>query len=388
MALRLPRLGRQLFHLKASSAVAPSYRSFSSLLSSNKADSGPAPSGARTLRSLAELESMSSTPQNTAPPARPGQVEDAGSAGQGGAASSSAAAAAPFPSSSRNSFILTLSCPDRQGIVHRVTGFLAQRGFNIRDSAQFGDPTTNRFFMRVHAEANTANAALSNTLQADFTAELGAEMEMSFEIHRDEEKPRTMIMVSKIGHCLNDLLFRVSSGTLPIEVPLIVSNHDEYEALAKAHGIPFFHLPIEKTGSKTKAWQEEEILRLCKEYKIDLVVLARYMQILSPKLCSLMSGRIINIHHSFLPSFKGAKPYHQAYERGIKLIGATAHYVTADLDEGPIIEQAVDRVNHAYAPADLTRAGADIEARVLARAVRWHAERRVLLNGAKTVVFS
>ncbi|MCO5590048.1 hypothetical protein L7F22_044017 [Adiantum nelumboides] len=229
------------------------------------------------------------------------------------------------------------------------------------DCAQFGDPITKRFFMRVHAESDTPFTFSQSSLKAEFEQQTGIHS-LDFEFHNANERPRTLIMVSKIGHCLNDLLFRVSSGSLAIDVPVI--------------------------PEKTKEWQESEILKLCAQYKIDLVVLARYMQILSPKLCEVMSGRIINIHHSFLPSFKGARPYHQAYERGIKLIGATAHYVTADLDEGPIIEQDVERVNHSLPPLELTKAGADIEARVLARAVRWHSERRVILNGAKTVVFN
>lgn len=315
---------------------------------------------------------MSAT--KTAPPAQP-EPQDA------------SAASSTATSSSTSSFILTLACPDRKGIVHAVTGFLAQRGFNIRDSAQYGDSTTKRFFMRVHAESDEPIHFSASTFKEEFTRETGIDA-TEFEFHNDQDKPKTMIMVSKIGHCLNDLLFRVSSGTLPIQVPLIVSNHNEYAALAKSHNIPFYHLPIDAKAGKTKEWQEDEIMKLVEQHNIDLVVLARYMQILSPKLCSAMSGRIINIHHSFLPSFKGAKPYHQAFERGIKLIGATAHYVTADLDEGPIIEQAVERVNHAYTPSDLTKAGSDVEARVLARAVKWHAERRLLLNGAKTVVFN
>ncbi|PWN34961.1 Formyltetrahydrofolate deformylase [Meira miltonrushii] len=320
-------------------------------------------SSRQLLRSLSQLESMSEA-QN---PQVAGQEAEA--------------------ANDTNSFILTLSCPDRKGIVHAVTGFLAQRGLNIRDSAQFGDPITKRFFMRVHAESDIPFTFSQSALKAEFEQQTGIHS-LDFEFHNANEKPRTLIMVSKIGHCLNDLLFRVSSGSLPIDVPVIVSNHADYEALAAAHKIPFVHLPIDTKAGKTKEWQESEILKLCTQYKIDLVVLARYMQILSPKLCEVMSGRIINIHHSFLPSFKGARPYHQAYERGIKLIGATAHYVTADLDEGPIIEQDVERVNHALPPLELTKAGADIEARVLARAVRWHSERRVILNGAKTVVFN
>jgi len=188
--------------------------------------------------------------------------------------------------------------------------------------------------------------------------------------------------------CLNDLLFRISSNTLPITVPLIISNHPDYKSLVESHNIPFYHLPIKPEEGKTKEWQESEMVKLAKEHDIDMIVLARYMQILSPSLCSLYSGRIINIHHSFLPSFKGAKPYHQAFERGVKMVGASAHFVTSDLDEGPIIEQAVERVNHAMTANDLVRAGSDVEARVLARAVKWVAERRVLLNQAKTVVFN
>ncbi|PWN54235.1 Formyltetrahydrofolate deformylase [Violaceomyces palustris] len=294
------------------------------------------------------------------------------------------------------SIILTLSGSDQPGIVHNVSGFLAKRGMNIMDSAQFGDPTTGTFFMRVHASDPTnalpaekeARMDLINKIKSEFETEFAGSRDVSFEIHDAEEKPRTLIMVSKIGHCLNDLLFRLSSNSLPIEVPLIISNHPDYAPLAAAHNIPFYHLPIDPKNGKTKEWQESEMVRLANEYKIELVVLARYMQILSPKLCEIFSGRIINIHHSFLPSFKGAKPYHQAFERGVKLIGATAHFVTSDLDEGPIIEQAVERVNHAMTPKDLVKAGADVEARVLARAVKWTAERRVLANGAKTVVFN
>ncbi|KAH7104415.1 formyl transferase [Auriculariales sp. MPI-PUGE-AT-0066] len=320
-------------------------------------------------------------------------------------------ASAPKPPS----VILTLTGPDGPGIVHAVSGFLSRRNMNIMDSAQFGDPTTGTFFMRVHAsepepdadaqpsepEPTTTTeeekaspayaeqrAAFLRRIKDEFDSEFATAAEVSVKIYGAESKPRTLIMVSKIGHCLNDLLYRQSSGSLPITVPLIISNHKDFAPLAAAHGIPFFHLPIDVASGKTKEWAESETMRLAKEHDIELVVLARYMQILSPKLCQEFSGRIINIHHSFLPSFKGAKPYHQAFERGVKLIGATAHFVTADLDEGPIIEQDIDRVNHAMSPAELVRAGADVEARVLARAVRWTAERRVLPNGAKTVVFN
>lgn len=348
----------------------------------------------RGLRSLADLENMST----------PSAAAAAGGASHQTILPSKirpkqSASALPPPS-----IILTLSGPDGPGIVHRISGFLARRNMNIMDSAQFGDPTTGTFFMRVHAseplpengshpdpkapEYAQQRTAFLAKVKSEFDDEFAKEAEVSVKIFGAEEKPRTLIMVSKIGHCLNDLLFRLSNNTLPITVPLIISNHADYEPLAKANGIPFYHLPINAAEGKTKEWQEAEMVKLAKQYDIDMIVLARYMQILSPQLCSLFSGRIINIHHSFLPSFKGAKPYHQAFERGVKLIGATAHFVTADLDEGPIIEQAVERVDHAMTPADLVQAGSDVEARVLARAVKWTAERRVLLNGAKTVVFN
>lgn len=210
-------------------------------------------------------------------------------------------------------------------------------------------------------------------------------MSMDFELHPASQKPRVLIMVSKIGHCLNDLLFRQSTSQLRIEVPLIVSNHPDFEPLAASYKIPFHHLPV---TAATKPEQESRILELVKEYKIDLIVLARYMQVLSPTICTAMSGKIINIHHSFLPSFKGAKPYHQAYDRGVKIVGATAHFVTSDLDEGPIIEQNVVRVNHAMSPKELTIEGSNVESNVLAAAVKFVTERRVLLNGHKTVVFN
>lgn len=301
-----------------------------------------------------------------------------------------------------NEIVLTLACPDQSGIVYAVTGFLAQRGFNIVNSDQFGDPTTDRFFMRVHAtgllprgaypsdpvEAETLRQTRMEELRADFARFLASPYDVVFHMHRADARPRTMIMVSKIGHCLNDLLFRHISGTLPIDIPLIVSNHKTYQSLAERHGIPFYHLPIDPATGKTKEWQESELMALVEKYNVELVVLARYMQILSDKLCTALSGQIINIHHSFLPSFKGARPYHQAYARGVKIIGATAHLVTADLDEGPIIEQDVERVTHSDSPSDLIQIGADIEARVLSRAVRWMAEHRVLPNGQKTVVFA
>ncbi|KAL1303875.1 hypothetical protein AAFC00_000329 [Neodothiora populina] len=283
-----------------------------------------------------------------------------------------------------NDHILTLSCPDRPGIVHAVTGLLAKNDMNILDSQQFSDPTSERFFMRVHFGGNDAAASASKDLQAPFD-ELAQEMKMDLDLRPVAQKPRVLIMVSKIGHCLNDLLFRQSTSQLPIEVPLIVSNHPDFKPLAESYKIPFYHLPVNKD---TKLEQEKQILDLVKEHNIDLIVLARYMQVLTPGLCAAMSGKIINIHHSFLPSFKGAKPYHQAYERGVKIIGATAHFVTADLDEGPIIEQRVARVDHGMSPKELVEEGSNVESQVLAAAVKWYAERKVILNGTKTVVFN
>ncbi|PYH77040.1 formyltetrahydrofolate deformylase [Aspergillus uvarum CBS 121591] len=282
------------------------------------------------------------------------------------------------------SYILTLSCPDRPGIVHAVTGYLVQNNLNIIDSSQFGDPTSERFFMRVHFKPESTPAPTLEQLREAF-APTAEKLAMTFELVSATAKPRVLIMVSKIGHCLNDLLFRASTGQLAIDIPLIVSNHPDFAALAATYNIPFIHLPV---TAATKAEQEGRILELIAEHNIDLVVLARYMQVLSPKLCDAMSGKIINIHHSFLPSFKGAKPYHQAYDRGVKIVGATAHFVTSDLDEGPIIEQNVVRVNHALSPKELTHAGSNVESNVLATAVKYFAEHRVLLNGHKTVVFN
>jgi formyltetrahydrofolate deformylase len=275
---------------------------------------------------------------------------------------------------------LTLSCPDKSGIVHAVTGLLATQNLTILDLQQFSDPDSKTFFMRVHFGHTTDISPLRTSITA-----LASEMSMDYDIRPVTTKPKVLIMVSKIGHCLNDLLYRVKSGQLKIEIPVIVSNHAEFEALAKSYGIPFYHLPVTKD---TKADQESKILELIEQHGIDLVVLARYMQVLSPRLCTEMSGRIINIHHSFLPSFKGAKPYHQAYERGVKIIGATAHFVTKDLDEGPIIEQRVARVDHALSPKELVEEGSNVESQVLAAAVKWWSERRVFLNGGKTVVFN
>jgi formyltetrahydrofolate deformylase len=283
-------------------------------------------------------------------------------------------------------YILTLSCLDQRGIVHRVSGFLAEHGCNIIDSAQFGDPETKMFFMRVHC-ALEHEAIGDAALHAGF-AVLCQDMGMQGQLHDAHVKPRVLIMVSKIGHCLNDLLFRYKSGLLPVEIPAIVSNHMDFYQLAASYNIPFHHLPLAAGASEeAKLAQEARVLELLDMHQIDLVVLARYMQILSPALCQALKGRAINIHHSFLPSFKGARPYAQAHRRGVKLIGATAHFVTGDLDEGPIIEQDVERVDHATDVEELTAIGRDVECVVLARAVKWFVEHRILQNGDKTVVF-
>jgi formyltetrahydrofolate deformylase len=277
--------------------------------------------------------------------------------------------------------ILTLSCPDKPGIVHAVTGVLAAHNLNILDLQQFSDPASQKFFMRVHF----GHAESTENLAGPFAA-LAAELNMDYyDIRNVSRKPKVLILVSKIGHCLNDLLFRTKAQQLRIEIPLIVSNHPDFEPLATSYGVPFRHLPVTKD---TKRAQEEKILELIREHNIELVVLARYMQVLSPKICEAMAGRIINIHHSFLPSFKGAKPYHQAFDRGVKIIGATAHFVTADLDEGPIIEQRVARVDHSMSAKELVDEGSNVESQVLGAAVKWWAEKRLFLNGTKTVVFN
>ncbi len=287
-------------------------------------------------------------------------------------------------------FILTLSCQDQPGIVHAVSGLLYQAGCNIIDSQQFGDvgaeDATGLFFMRVHFEA-PAHLSDAATLER-LLGNLRQQFRMDAQLHAVNARPRLLLMVSKFGHCLNDLLFRWRSGQLAVDIPAIVSNHPDFAELAASYGIPFHHLPLAAgAGAEAKRAQEREIEALIERERIDLVVLARYMQILSPEFCQVLHGRAINIHHSFLPSFKGARPYAQAHARGVKLIGATAHYVTADLDEGPIIEQDVERVDHALSAEDLTAVGRDVECVVLARAVRWHVEHRVLMNGHKSVVF-
>ncbi|HWK60483.1 MAG TPA: formyltetrahydrofolate deformylase [Eoetvoesiella sp.] len=280
-----------------------------------------------------------------------------------------------------NDYILTLSCPDRIGIVHSVTGWLLNLHGNIVDAQQFGDIEEERFFLRVHFKL--PQPAPVEELNQKF-APVADKFDMQARIYDAHRKARLLILVSRQGHCLNDLLFRTHSGQLPVEIAGIVSNHNDYAELAASYHVPFHYLPV---TPETRPQQEAQILELINKENVDLAVLARYMQILSPNLCKELSGRAINIHHSFLPSFKGARPYHQAYARGVKIIGATAHYVTSDLDEGPIIEQDIERVNHAMSAHELTQVGSDVESLVLARAVRSHVEHRILLNGKRTVVF-
>jgi formyltetrahydrofolate deformylase len=277
-------------------------------------------------------------------------------------------------------YVLTLSCPDRPGIVHAVSGFLLERGGNIEEAAQYNDHDTGLFFMRVQFACDQLTFD-DLKVQLKFFAE---PFKMVWKLHPTTQPMRTVILVSKEGHCLNDLLFRWKSGLLPLEIAAIISNHRDFYQLAAGYNVPFHHLPV---TASTKAQVEARQFEVIEGEGAELVVLARYMQILSDDLCRKLIGRAINIHHSFLPSFKGAKPYYQAHDRGVKLIGATAHYVTADLDEGPIIEQDVARVDHSATVDDLTAQGRDTESQVLARAVKWHSEHRVLINGHKTVIF-
>ncbi|ASN19378.1 formyltetrahydrofolate deformylase [Arthrobacter sp. YN] len=277
-------------------------------------------------------------------------------------------------------FVVTLSCPDRPGIVHAVAGALLAAGCNIADSQQYGSPSTGNFFMRVEASTSSSQDELASALRP-----VAESFGMTWQINPVGEKVRTIILCSKDAHCLNDLLFQQRTGTLPIDVPAIVSNHRDLEPLAEFYGIPFHHIPV---TPETKPQAEAQLLKLIADHDVELTVLARYMQVLSNDLCTELNGKAINIHHSFLPSFKGAKPYHQAHARGVKIIGATAHYVTADLDEGPIIEQEVIRVDHARTAAQFVQMGRDVEGRTLAQAVQWHAEHRVLLDGTRTVVFN
>jgi formyltetrahydrofolate deformylase len=278
-------------------------------------------------------------------------------------------------------YILKLSCPDRMGIIAAVANFMLQQECNIVESAQFSDPISNRFFMRVSFDSARDTTA---TALRDAFAAVAEQFSMEYSVYDTAVKQRVLLMVSKFGHCLNDLLYRYRIGALPIEIPAIVSNHRDFYRLAADHDIPFHHLPV---TPENKEQQERRLMQIVTEERCDLVVLARYMQILSPWVCEQLQGRAINIHHSFLPSFQGAKPYQQAHDRGVKLIGATAHYVTEDLDEGPIIEQDVERVDHSMSVEDFTAVGRDVECAVLARAVKWHVEQRIFLNGNRTVIF-
>jgi len=278
-------------------------------------------------------------------------------------------------------FVITIACADQPGIVAAITTELAAIGANIAESSQFWDRQTNRFFMRIEIETpdGVDAQAVKRALQAPI-----ARFEMRLDINDLSKRPKIIIMVSKFDHAMLHLIYQIRVGWLDAEVVAIVSNHEDSRKIAELEGIPYHYLPVTKD---TKAEQEEKLLELATKSGADLVILARYMQVLSDKLSRRLFGKVINIHHSFLPSFKGAKPYHQAHERGVKLIGATAHYVTADLDEGPIVEQETERVTHAMTADDFVAAGRDIEARVLARAVKMHVESRVMLNGHKTVVF-
>ncbi len=278
-------------------------------------------------------------------------------------------------------FVLTLSCGDRRGIVAAVANSIASQDCNIVESAQYGDPDSGRFFMRV------SFAAPESVTKASFVSgfqPVATGYGFDWQLHDLSVKPRVMILVSKLGHCLNDLLYRNSIGQLPMELVSVASNHQAMRRRVEGEGLPYHYVPVE---GRSKSEQEAELLGLIEGERIDLVVLARYMQVLSDDMSAKLAGRVINIHHSFLPSFKGAKPYHRAHDRGVKLIGATAHYVTAELDEGPIIEQDVGRVDHSMSAEEMVAIGRDIENTVLARAIKFHLEHRVLLNGSRTVVF-
>ena len=278
-------------------------------------------------------------------------------------------------------YCLTVACPTTRGIVAAISGYLAQKGCNITDSSQFDDMENDKFFMRVSFRSEEGVGI--DELRADF-AEISQAFDMVSSFHDEAEKMKVVIMVSRFGHCLNDLLYRWRIGALPIEIVAVISNHMDYQKVVVNHDLPFHCIKVTK---ENKPQAEAEQMRIVRESGAELIVLARYMQVLSDQMCKEMSGRIINIHHSFLPSFKGANPYKQAFERGVKLIGATSHYVTADLDEGPIIEQDIIRVTHAQSPEDYVSLGRDVESQVLARAIHAHIHRRVFMNGNKTVVF-
>jgi formyltetrahydrofolate deformylase len=288
----------------------------------------------------------------------------------------------------RREFILTLACPDRPGIVYAVASFLVQHGCNILQSEQYDDDAgeyAGTFFMRVQFSALDPLTTLDRLLLG--FASVATAFQMTWHLVDAAERYRVLILVSRFGHCLNDLLFRHRIGALDVDIPAVVSNHLDFADLVESHGIPFVHLPITAGDSDSKAASEQHLLDLVAKERIDLVVLARYMQVLSPTLCETLAGRAINIHHSFLPSFKGARPYQQAHARGVKIIGATAHYVTANLDEGPIIEQDVERVDHTTTAEQMAAVGRDVECQVLARAVAWHTKNRVMISGHRTIVF-
>ena len=289
---------------------------------------------------------------------------------------------APHTESVRHSFVLTVSCPDQPGLVHAVTGVLLEASGNIRQSQQFEDERSGLFFMRI--QFDVSNPSVDRAALAAALTPVAEARAMAWHLYDADEPTRTLLLTSRFGHCVNDLLYRRSIGALNIDVPAVVSNHPDAQALATTYGIPFHHVPVTPA---TKAESEARLRQLIEELDVSLVVLARYMQVLSDEMCTWLQGRAINIHHSFLPSFKGARPYQQAHERGVKLVGATAHFVTPELDEGPIIEQDVTRIDHAFTPEDAVAAGRDVESAVLARAIKWHSEHRVLLNGTRTVVF-
>ncbi|MBO0344216.1 formyltetrahydrofolate deformylase [Roseibium limicola] len=278
-------------------------------------------------------------------------------------------------------FALTVSCPSARGIVAAIATFLADKGCNIVDSQQFDDAYTGKFFMRISFESQEGKSL--SVLSDDFTS-VAEGLQMSYDFHDISQKMKVVLMVSRFGHCLNDLLYRSRIGAVPIDIVAVISNHLDYQKLVVNHDIPFHYIKVTKAN---KVEAEARQMQIIEETGAELVVLARYMQVLSDEMCQKMTGRIINIHHSFLPSFKGANPYKQAYERGVKLIGATAHYVTTDLDEGPIIEQDTVRITHAQSPEDYVSLGRDVEAQVLSRAVHAHIHRRSFLNGARTIVF-
>jgi formyltetrahydrofolate deformylase len=286
--------------------------------------------------------------------------------------------------SSAQSYVLVLSCPDVPGIVHAVSSFVLEHGCTIDESQQYGDPTSEQFFMRVQFRPAPGRPAVGLAVLHRGMARTARRFAMRWDLRDASHRARLLIMVSRYGHCLNDLLFRASTGWLAADIVAVVSNHSDLAWMAENHGVPFHHLPV---TPDTKPAAEAHLMELVNDLGVDLVVLARYMQILSEDLCKELEGRAVNIHHSMLPSFKGARPYHQAHERGVKLVGATAHYVTSDLDEGPIIEQAVERVHHAMTPDAVVAQGWYAECYALARAVRWHIEHRVLLNSNRTIVF-